>query len=88
MSTIYAGDLSLSNTEASMLVATPILVGALGRIVIGSLTDRFGGRTMFIVVSVASIGPGSAAAASMAMMAPGAWRPTLSRRAEPGGTTG
>ena len=57
LSTTYAGDLSLSSTEASMLVATPILVGSLGRIVIGSLTDRFGGRTMFIVVSVSSILP-------------------------------
>ena len=57
LSTTYAGDLSLSSTEASMLVATPILVGSLGRIVIGSLTDRFGGRTMFIVVSLASIVP-------------------------------
>jgi MFS transporter, NNP family, nitrate/nitrite transporter len=57
LSTTYAGDLSLSSTEASMLVATPILVGSLGRIVIGSLTDRFGGRTMFIAVSLASIIP-------------------------------
>ena len=55
LSTTYAGDLSLSSTEASMLVATPILVGSLGRIVIGSLTDRYGGRTMFIAVSLASI---------------------------------
>ena len=51
LSTTYAGDMTLSSTEASMLVATPILVGALGRIVIGALTDRFGGRTMFIAVS-------------------------------------
>jgi NNP family nitrate/nitrite transporter-like MFS transporter len=57
LSTSYAGDLSLSSTEASLLVATPILVGSLGRIVIGSLTDRFGGRTMFIAVSLASIVP-------------------------------
>ena len=57
LSTTYAGDLSLSSTEASMLVATPILVGSLGRIVIGSLTDRYGGRTMFIAVSLASIIP-------------------------------
>lgn len=40
-----------------MLVATPILVGSLGRIVIGSLTDRFGGRSMFIAVTLASIVP-------------------------------
>ncbi|BBY84048.1 NarK/NasA family nitrate transporter [Mycolicibacterium pulveris] len=57
LSTLYAGDLSLSSAEASMLVATPILVGSLGRIVIGSLTDRFGGRVMFIAISLASIIP-------------------------------
>ncbi len=57
LSTTYAGDLSLSSTEASLLVATPILVGSIGRIVVGSLTDRFGGRTMFIAVSLASIVP-------------------------------
>ncbi|HTM83832.1 MAG TPA: nitrate/nitrite transporter [Mycobacterium sp.] len=57
LSTTYAGDMRLSSTQASMLVATPILVGSLGRIVIGSLTDRFGGRTMFIFVSLASIPP-------------------------------
>ena len=57
LSTTYAHDLSLSSTKASLLVATPILVGALGRIVIGSLTDRFGGRIMFIFVCLASILP-------------------------------
>jgi NNP family nitrate/nitrite transporter-like MFS transporter len=57
LSTTYAGDLSLSSTQASMLVATPILVGSLGRIVIGPLTDRFGGRVMFIAVTLASVPP-------------------------------
>lgn len=57
LSTTYAGDMSLSSTEASVLVATPILVGALGRIVTGPLTDRFGGRTMLIAVTLASILP-------------------------------
>lgn len=57
LSTTYAGDMHLSSTETSMLVATPILVGSLGRIAIGSLTDRFGGRTMFIAVTLASIVP-------------------------------
>ncbi|WP_197508291.1 MULTISPECIES: NarK/NasA family nitrate transporter [unclassified Mycobacterium] len=57
LSTTYAGDMRLSSTQASMLVATPILVGSLGRIVIGSLTDRFGGRTMFLAVTLASIVP-------------------------------
>ncbi len=57
LSTTYAGDMKLSSAEASMLVATPILVGALGRIVSGALTDRFGGRVMLIAVSLASIIP-------------------------------
>ncbi|WP_269845535.1 nitrate/nitrite transporter [Mycobacterium lehmannii] len=57
LSTTYAGDLSLSSSEASMLVATPILVGALGRIVVGSLTDRFGGRALFIAITLISIVP-------------------------------
>jgi MFS transporter, NNP family, nitrate/nitrite transporter len=57
LSTTYAGDLSLTSTQASMLVATPILVGSLGRIVVGPLTDRFGGRIMFIAICLASILP-------------------------------
>lgn len=57
LSTTYAGEMKLSSTQASMLVATPILVGALGRIASGALTDRFGGRVMLIAVSLASIIP-------------------------------
>lgn len=57
LSTTYASDLALSSGEASMLVATPILVGSLGRIAIGPLTDRYGGRIMFIAVTLASIVP-------------------------------
>ena len=57
LSTTYAGDMRLSSTQASMLVATPILVGSVGRIAVGSLTDRFGGRTMFLAVTLASILP-------------------------------
>lgn len=57
MSTTYADRLHLSSTQASMLVATPILVGSLGRIVTGPLTDRFGGRALFVFVALASIIP-------------------------------
>lgn len=57
MSTTYAADLSLSATETSLLVATPILVGSLGRLASGPLTDRFGGRVMLIAVTLASIPP-------------------------------
>lgn len=57
LSTTYAADLSLSSTQASMLVATPILVGSLGRLASGPMTDRFGGRVMLIAVTLASIIP-------------------------------
>ncbi|WP_101952343.1 NarK/NasA family nitrate transporter [Mycobacterium sp. 3519A] len=57
LSTTYAGDLTLSSSEASILVATPILVGSIGRVVVGALTDRYGGRVMFIAISLASIVP-------------------------------
>ncbi|ORB85503.1 MFS transporter [Mycobacterium kansasii] len=57
LSTTYAEQMLLSSAKASLLVATPILVGALGRIAIGSLTDRFGGRAMFMAISLASIAP-------------------------------
>ncbi|PRC42858.1 MFS transporter [Mycobacterium sp. ITM-2017-0098] len=57
LSTTYAADLNLSSTQASMLVATPILVGSLGRLASGPMADRFGGRVMLIAVTLASIVP-------------------------------
>lgn len=51
----YTGLLGLSASQKSILVAVPIVVGALGRILTGALTDRFGGRIMFTVLLVASI---------------------------------
>ncbi|MEO3824676.1 MFS transporter [Actinomadura sp. B10D3] len=49
--------LGLSSFEQSLLVAVPVVVGSLGRIPVGALTDRFGGRVMFPLVSVATIVP-------------------------------
>ena len=43
--------------DASLLVAIPVLVGSLGRIVVGALTDRFGGRLMMPTVSLLTIIP-------------------------------
>jgi len=43
----YADDLDLSSSQKSLLVAVPVLVGSLGRIPVGVLTDRYGGRRMF-----------------------------------------
>ncbi|RIQ18819.1 MFS transporter [Jiangella rhizosphaerae] len=50
----YTGELGLSAGQKSLLVATPVLVGSVGRILAGALTDRFGGRLMFPVLMVAS----------------------------------
>jgi NNP family nitrate/nitrite transporter-like MFS transporter len=38
-------------------VAVPVIVGSVGRIPVGALTDRFGGRVMFPLVSLATIVP-------------------------------
>jgi MFS transporter, NNP family, nitrate/nitrite transporter len=54
LATSYAEQMSLSSVEVSALVATPILVGSLGRIAVGSMADRFGGRAMFIAVCLGS----------------------------------
>ncbi|RSM85299.1 MFS transporter [Kibdelosporangium aridum] len=49
--------LGLSSFEQALIVAVPVIVGALGRIPVGALTDRYGGRIMFPLVSVATIVP-------------------------------
>ncbi|MFC5139908.1 nitrate/nitrite transporter [Actinomycetospora rhizophila] len=46
----YAEAMGLSATEKAMIVATPVLVGSVGRILAGALTDRYGGRAMFTVL--------------------------------------
>jgi NNP family nitrate/nitrite transporter-like MFS transporter len=49
--------LHLSSAQQALLVAIPVIVGSLGRIPVGALTDRFGGRVMFPVVSFVTILP-------------------------------
>lgn len=46
----YTDAMGLSSQEKSMIVATPVIVGSVGRILAGALTDRFGGRLMFTVL--------------------------------------
>ncbi|PZG16978.1 MFS transporter, partial [Nonomuraea aridisoli] len=53
----YSRPLGLSPTQTSLLVAIPVLVGSLGRIPVGVLTDRFGGRRMFAAICFVSIVP-------------------------------
>ncbi|RSM94648.1 MFS transporter [Nonomuraea sp. WAC 01424] len=49
--------LGLSAGQQALLVAVPVIVGSLGRIPVGALADRFGGRVMFPLVSAATIVP-------------------------------
>ena len=53
----FKESLGLTSVQQAFLVAVPVIVGSLGRIPVGALTDRFGGRVMFPVVSFATIVP-------------------------------
>lgn len=48
---------SITEGDVALLVAVPVIVGSLGRIVVGALTDKYGGRIMFPLVSLATIVP-------------------------------
>jgi MFS transporter, NNP family, nitrate/nitrite transporter len=47
----------LTESDVALLVAVPVVVGSLGRIIVGALTDRYGGRVMFPLVSGVTILP-------------------------------
>jgi NNP family nitrate/nitrite transporter-like MFS transporter len=48
---------ALSESDVALLVAVPVIVGSLGRILVGALTDKYGGRLMFPAVSALTILP-------------------------------
>ncbi|GAA3465299.1 MFS transporter [Saccharothrix longispora] len=54
---LFKDSLGLSAFQQALLVAVPVVVGSIGRIPVGALTDRFGGRVMFPLVSAATIVP-------------------------------
>src|SRR5450759_4096011 len=49
--------LHLTSFQQALIVAVPVIVGALGRVPVGALTDRLGVRVMFPAVSFATIVP-------------------------------
>jgi NNP family nitrate/nitrite transporter-like MFS transporter len=49
--------LGLDPVEVSLALAVPVLLGSLGRIPLGMLTDRYGGRLIFSIVMACSIVP-------------------------------
>lgn len=62
MMPILKKQLHLSPLQASLAVATPVLLGSLGRIPLGWLADRYGGRKVFSLVMLASVLPAVAMA--------------------------
>jgi NNP family nitrate/nitrite transporter-like MFS transporter len=57
MMPILSRQMHLSPVQKSVAVALPVLLGSLGRIPLGILTDRFGGRLIFILTMAFSIVP-------------------------------
>jgi MFS transporter, NNP family, nitrate/nitrite transporter len=57
MMPIIRKELGLSPVQVSVAVAIPVLLGSVGRIPLGMLTDRFGGRLIFSIVMALSVIP-------------------------------
>ena len=57
LGTRFKDTLHLTSFQQALIVAVPVVVGALGRIPVGALTDKLGGRVMFPAVSFAAIVP-------------------------------
>lgn len=57
LGTAYREELGLTGFQQSVLVAVPVIVGSVGRIPVGALTDRYGARVMFPAVTVLTILP-------------------------------
>ncbi|WP_051442356.1 MFS transporter [Saccharomonospora iraqiensis] len=54
---LFKESLGLGAFEQGLVVAVPVMVGSVGRIPVGALTDRFGGRVMFPALSALTIVP-------------------------------
>jgi NNP family nitrate/nitrite transporter-like MFS transporter len=57
MMPILSRQMHLSAIQKSIAVAVPVLLGSLGRIPLGMLTDRRGGRSIFTIVMILTIIP-------------------------------
>ncbi len=49
-------ELNLNDSEFGLLVATPVLTGALSRLFLGLLSDKFGGRRIFALLMLLTAG--------------------------------
>ncbi|HMV87353.1 MAG TPA: MFS transporter [Blastocatellia bacterium] len=57
MMPILKKTLALNPVQVSVALAVPVLLGSLGRIPLGMLTDRYGGRLIFSLVMACSVIP-------------------------------
>lgn len=57
MMPIIRKNLSLTPVQVSVAIALPVVLGSIGRIPLGMLTDRFGGRLVFSLTMLLSIIP-------------------------------
>jgi len=57
LGSMFKEQLGLTAFQQALVVAVPVVVGSLGRIPVGALTDRFGGRVMFPLISAITIVP-------------------------------
>ena len=53
----FGKQFGLSSVEQALMVAVPVVVGSLGRIPVGALTDRLGAKTMFPIIAGLTILP-------------------------------
>ncbi|GGN91768.1 MFS transporter [Actinoplanes lobatus] len=53
----FQAELSLTSFQQALLVAVPVVVGSVGRIPVGALTDRYGGRIMLPLITLITIVP-------------------------------
>lgn len=54
---ILKTELGLTQTQVALMVSIPVLLGSMGRIVMGILADRYGGRRVMAALLIASVIP-------------------------------
>ncbi len=57
LASLFQTSLHLSNTQISILIAIPVLLGSVMRIPVGMLTDRYGGKKVFLCLLIFSLLP-------------------------------
>ena len=76
LTTQIQGDLGLSDFQASVMIAVPVILGSLLRLPLGIMTDRFGGRRMFtwlLVLTLPALLILSQARSYMTLLLGGLW---------------